>query len=227
MTKKKIKIDIVSDIVCPWCFIGKRRLEKAMTAMADEFEFDVHYLPFELNPTIPAAGLDQKAYLADKFGGTERYEKLTGHVTRMAAAEGLNFDFQRQRISPNTRQAHRLVWFAQEQGKGDQVQELLMKAYFEDGVDLSRSSNLAELAAKAGMDQAEVQRFLGSTEGEAEVEAAEKFSFQRGVQGVPFFIINDQFGISGAQSPEVFKQALTEIGSTSVDGENCIVDQPC
>src|SRR6267378_1254107 len=110
MNKVKLRIDVVSDVVCPWCYIGKRRLEKAIGQLSSQFDFDVEYQPFELNPEMSKKGRNQKEYLTAKFGGEERYHQITDHVTRIAAEEGLKFDFKREIISPNTREAHRLVW---------------------------------------------------------------------------------------------------------------------
>ncbi|MEY4929902.1 MAG: hypothetical protein RI909_626, partial [Bacteroidota bacterium] len=129
--KPVIKVDIVSDVVCPWCFIGKRRIEKAMNILQDEFDFEVSYLPFELNPQTPQEGFNQKEYLAQKFGSEEKYHQITNHVTQVAAQEGLQFDFEKQRISPNTKDAHRVIWFAKKEGKQLAVKEAFMKAYFE------------------------------------------------------------------------------------------------
>jgi predicted DsbA family dithiol-disulfide isomerase len=212
MNKVKIRIDVVSDVVCPWCYIGKRRLEKALGQLSSQFDFDIEYLPFELNPEMPKTGRNQKEYLSAKFGGEERYQKITDNITRVAAEEGLKFDLRRQIISPNTREAHRLIWFAKQEGKSIAVKEALLKAYFEDGVDLSKKENLVSIAVKAGLDEKKVNLLLDSEEGLAEVLYAEQRNQQRGISGVPFFIVNNQFGISGVQPTEVFVKALTQIG---------------
>jgi Predicted dithiol-disulfide isomerase involved in polyketide biosynthesis len=109
MSKPKIKIEVVSDVVCPWCYIGKRRLEKAMDQLKDQMDFDVEFLPFELNPDMPKEGKDQKDYLVKKFGSEEKYQQITNHVVNVASQEGLKFDFQKQHVSPNTRDAHRIM----------------------------------------------------------------------------------------------------------------------
>ncbi len=212
MRKVKIRIDVVSDVVCPWCYIGMRRLEKATGQLSPQFDFDIEHIPFELNPEMPEKGRNQKEYLSAKFG-EERYHQITDHLTRIAAEEGLKFDFNRQIISPNTREAHRLIWFAKQEGKSSAVTEALMKAYFEDGVDLSKKENLVSIAVKQGLDEKKVKTLLDSEEGLTEVLFAEQLNQQRGISGVPFFIINDQFGISGAQPTEVFVKALTRIGT--------------
>lgn len=222
---QKIKIEIVSDVVCPWCYIGKRRIEKAIDQLKDQFEFEVSYLPFELNAQVPKGGQDQKRYLANKFGSDERFEQITQHVTSVAATEGLQFDFNKQRVMPNTRDAHRIIWLAKHEGKQLAVKEAFMKAYFEDGVDLSKPENLIAIAIQCGLPEEKVSALLNSDEGLKEVVAAEKLNVQRGVSGVPFYIINDQYGISGAQPTEVFIQAFTQIGSeVSATADACDVE---
>jgi len=225
--KPVIKVDIVSDVVCPWCFIGKRRIEKAMNTLQDEFDFEVSYLPFELNPQTPKEGFNQKEYLAKKFGSEEKYHQITNHVTQVAAQEGLQFDFDKQHISPNTKDAHRVIWFAKKEGKQLAVKEALMKAYFEEGVDLTKKENVIDVAASAGLDPTRITSLLDSQEGLEEVNQLEEINYQRGVSGVPFYIINNQYGISGAQAADVFVQAFKQIGTetSSAEGEVCDVDR--
>jgi len=220
--KPKITIDIVSDVVCPWCYIGKRRIEKAMTQLSDQFEFEVSYLPFELNPTTPSAGLNQKDYLTKKFGSEEKYNQITQHVTAIAAEEGLSFDFEMQKVSPNTRDAHRILWYAKREGKQLALKEAFMNAYFEKGVDLTKRENLIELSEKAGLSPEKVSTLLNSEEGLVEVIQSEELNHQRGISGVPYYIINNQYGISGAQTADVFVRAFSEIGSqlTPTEGKS-------
>lgn len=226
--KPKIKIDIVSDVVCPWCYIGKRRIEKAMAQLSNQFEFEVSYLPFELNPTTPSEGFNQKDYLTKKFGSEEKYNQITRHVTAIAAEEGLSFDFEKQKVSPNTRDAHRIIWYAKQEGKQLAVKEVLMKAYFEEGIDLTKQENLISIAEKVGLDSREISSLLNSDRLLADVTAAEQLNYQRGISGVPYYIINNQYGISGAQATEVFMQAFTQIGNQPVtpEGDACAVDDP-
>jgi predicted DsbA family dithiol-disulfide isomerase len=225
MPKPKIKIDVISDVVCPWCYIGKRRLEKAIAEVADRVEVTLEYHPFELNPDMPTEGRNQKEYLAQKFGGEERYDQLTGHVTKTAAQEGLQFDFQKQNVSPNTRIAHRLIWVAKNYGKQIEMKEALMKAYFTDGIDLTKTENLVAIATHVGLDAAETETFLNSDEGLVEVTTEEIQNVQRGISGVPFYIINNKYGLSGAQPSEVFAEALLEISTEkAAAGEACDVE---
>jgi len=227
MSKPVIKIDIVSDVVCPWCYIGKRRIEKAMKELNAEFDFDVSYLPFELNPQTPKEGFNQKEYLIRKFGSEEKYNQIISHVTSAAAEEGLQFNFDKQSISPNTRDAHRVILYAKKEGKQLQVKEAFMSAYFELGIDLTKKENLIAVASSTGLDAARVDSFLDSQEGLQEVIQMEQQNHQRGVSGVPFYIINNQYGISGAQPSGVFVNALKKIGSEVIttDGEACETDR--
>jgi len=226
--KQKIRVDIVSDVVCPWCYIGKRRLEKAMTALGDKFEFEVTYHPFELNPGQALEGVNQKEYLSDKFGGEARYDQLTGQVTQVAATEGLAFHYDKQLIAPNTRAAHRIAQLASEEGVQQPVIEALFKAYFTDGVDLSKKANLIAVGAGAGLDAAKIEKLLNSDDKTAEVIASEKQMQQLGITGVPFYIINNKYGVSGAQQPQAFIEAFTQIGLETVaaesTGDACAVD---
>lgn len=226
MTKPKIKIDIVSDVVCPWCYIGKRRIERAMNSVSDQYDFEIEYHPFELNPQMPAEGVNQKQYLSDKFGGEDRYDKITANTTAVAAQEGLNFDFNKQKVSPNTREAHRIIQFAKQEGKQPQVKEAFMKAYFEQGVDLSKKENLISVAVDAGLSKDAVEKLLSTNEGLAEIALAEQELQKLGISGVPFYIINNKYGVSGAQASETFRKAFEDISKQVItSGEACDVDQ--
>jgi predicted DsbA family dithiol-disulfide isomerase len=225
MSKPKIKIDVVSDVVCPWCYIGKRRLEKAVNQLKDKYDFELVYHPFELNPEMPVGGTDQKAYLTNKFGGPERYEQITNRVTTVAAEEGLNFDFGKQKISPNTREAHRIIQYAKQEGKQIETKEAFMKAYFEQGVDLSKKENLLSVAVQAGLTKEKVEKLLSTNEGLVEIALAEKEMQKLGITGVPFYIFNNQYGVSGAQPSEAFVQAFEDIGAkTELRSEACDVE---
>lgn len=213
MDKVKIRIDVVSDVVCPWCYIGKRRLENALSRLPETYEVDVNFLPFELNPELPKSGTNHKEYLSNKFGSNERYEQLTEHVANVAAGEGLKFDYTNQNVMPNTLDSHRLIQFAKKYGKQAALKEALMKAYFEQGVDLSKHENLVNIAAENGLDRNEIKTFLASDAGANEIKQMELLSQQRGVSGVPFYIINGKYGVSGAQPSDAFVEILTEVAS--------------
>jgi predicted DsbA family dithiol-disulfide isomerase len=213
MSKVKIRIDVVSDVVCPWCYIGKRRLEKALARLPEDYEIELSFLPFELNPDTPKAGVDHKSYLAKKFGSPERYKQLTDHVSNIAADEGLKFDYSKQSIMPNTLDSHRLIQYAKQFGKQPEIKEALMKAYFEEGIDLSKKENLVAIAAKHGID---AQSFLESDEGGNEVKEMEQVNYQRGISGVPFYIINNKYGVSGAQPSDTFVEILNEVATSAL-----------
>lgn len=198
-----------------------------MKAAENEFDFEVAYYPFELNPDMPVEGRNQKEFFKQKFGGA--HEEMTERVSHVAAQEGLEFDFEKQHVSPNTRDAHRLVLFARDSGKDLFLVEKLFKAYFTDGVDLSKKENLTKLAVEVGLDEAEVARFLEGEAGKTEVVLAESEMQRIGVRGVPFYIINDKYGVSGAQPAEAFidvfkgiaQEQETEAASCDVESGEC------
>ena len=208
MEQVKIKIGVVSDVVCPWCYIGKRRLEKAMQLAPGFYDFDVEYYPYELNPHIPEEGLDYRGYLCRKFGSESKFHELTRHITRVAADEGLDFRLDRQEVSPNTRNAHRIILLAREEGRQLQVVEAFFRAYFTRGIDLSRIENLVDIAAGVGMDPGKVETLLNSNTGKLEIEMAEKELHDLGITAVPLFIISDHFTITGAQPVAAFSRAF-------------------
>lgn len=216
MSKPLIKINVVSDVVCPWCYVGKRRLEKAIHKLSDKYEFEVEYSPFELNPQMPKGGMSQKDYLSKKFGGEARYEQITAHTTAVAETEGLAFHFDRQKVSPNTRDAHRVIQLANKSGKQLALVEALFKAYFTDGVDLSDHTNLIAIAVACGMNEEEVRDLLQGESGVVEIEMKERQLQQLGISGVPFYIIDNRFGISGAQQPEAFIQAFDDVATAAL-----------
>jgi predicted DsbA family dithiol-disulfide isomerase len=220
MQKPVIQIEVVSDIVCPWCYIGKRRMERAVENLKDAYDFEIFFSPFELNPDMPQEGRNQKAYLAGKFGGEERYQQITDHVTEIARGEGLSFHYEKQSTSPNTRMAHRIIWYARQVGKQAAIKEAFLKAYFENGVDLSKKENMVDIAFTTGLSKERIESLLSTDEGEAEVALAERISLQRGVSGVPFYIINNQYGLSGAQPSETFEKVIREIAEKNAKSEN-------
>jgi predicted DsbA family dithiol-disulfide isomerase len=229
MNKPKIKVDIVSDVVCPWCYIGKRRLENAIGKLASEYDFELEYHPFELNPQMPESGTNQRAYLAARFGSDERYDQITDQTTQTAATEGLAFAFDKQQVSPNTRKAHVLIQEARNAGKQLEVTEGFFKAYFTEGVDLSKDENLVSVAVQAGLPQDLAEEALANETAALQVSLAEQEMYKLGITGVPFFIINNRYGVSGAQPAETFIEAFREIvQSQEVDvttsGEACDVD---
>lgn len=228
--KPVIKIDIVSDVVCPWCYIGKRRLEKAMDQLSEEFTFEIEYHPFELDPNTPSGGVDQKGSLSEKFGSEDRYQQLTGHVTQVAAQEGLAFHYEKQTVQPNTRMIHSIIQLAKLEGNHKEAVEAFFKAYFTDGVDLSKKENLSAIAKSIGLRQAGDERYFADAKALRKVAETEEEMSRLGIHGVPFYIINNQYGVSGAQASETFVNAFREISQETVvtseetcdvEGKNC------
>ena len=202
-----MNIDVVSDVVCPWCFVGKRRLEAAL-ASADGSSVAVRWRPFQLDPTIPAQGLERRAYMRAKFRDDARLAEVHARLTALGAEVGIEFDFDAISRSPNTLDAHRLIRWAEASGVQDQVVERLFSAYFECGRDIGDQSVLTEIAAECGMDAEAVGRQFAGNDGIDAIRDEIAEAQEIGVTGVPFFIFASRFAVSGAQSAEVLARAL-------------------
>ncbi|WGF90036.1 DsbA family oxidoreductase [Marinivivus vitaminiproducens] len=205
-----VTIDVFSDVVCPWCLIGKRRLERALAALDGEVRAELRFLPFELNPDLPKEGMARADYLAAKFGGPDRAEAVYERVVSAAASDGLELAFDRIARQPNTFDAHRLIAAAHGERVGPAVKDRLMQGYFQEGRDLGDPATLAELAAEAGMDRAVAEELLAGDAYADEVRAYEKAARDVGVTGVPFFILDGKLGVSGAQPPETLVDAIRQ-----------------
>lgn len=204
-----IRIDIVSDVVCPWCFVGKRRLERALAAEAPG-EIVVGWRPYQLNPDLPPEGMDRREYMRSKFG-EERIAEIHNRLTAIGLEEGIPFDFDAIKRAPNTLKAHRLIKHAEPKGLQDQLVEALFAGYFVRGRDLGDTATLAAIAGELGMDSAGVAAYLDGTEDESETLEAIDFARQIGVQGVPCFIVERKYAVSGAQAPEAFAQVFARV----------------
>jgi predicted DsbA family dithiol-disulfide isomerase len=200
-----LTVEIISDVICPWCFIGKRRLERALRLLPEGVETEVHWRPFELNPDMPAAGIDRKSYRSRKFGSWEQAQALDRQVAQVGAEEGIRFAFERMATTPNTLEAHRLIWLAAEQGVRSAVVEALFHAYFEDALNVGDRGVLTAVATDAGMD---VREFLESDRGRDAVAGEELTARRVGVSGVPFFLMGGAIPVSGAQPPEALAAAM-------------------
>jgi predicted DsbA family dithiol-disulfide isomerase len=188
-----LTVDLISDVICPWCFIGKRR-----------HEVRVHWLPYQLNPQMPKEGISRRAYRIKKFGSWERSQELDAKMVAAAETEGIHFAFDRTERTPNTLDAHRLIWLAEKHGVQDAVVEALFRAYFTEGRDISSRKMLLDVVAEAGLDRHQAEGVLNSDEGMEAIREAHDQSRRIGVEGVPFFIINGKITLSGAQPPEAF-----------------------
>lgn len=214
---ERIVIDVVSDMVCPWCYLGKARLDLAIAEVQDEISVDVNWRPYRLNPDYPPEGVDQKAALEEKLGK----ERLNRPMPRWCAGKevGIHYDFDAIKIGPNTLDAHRLSLWAHSEGRDIQEKVVtgLFKANFEEGRNIGDHAVLIDIAEKAGMDAQVVARLLASEADKdtviAEIDAAQ----QMGVAGVPFFIIDQKYAISGAQTPDVLIAALRDIAKIKAD----------
>ena len=210
-----LSIDVVSDVVCPWCFIGKRRLEGALERYAKEQPAApapvITWRPFQLNPDLPAEGMPRAEYVARKFGprGGAVYER----VSMVGRQVGLPFAFERIARQPNTLAVHSLIELAQATGRQDAAVEAFFRAYFLDGVDLTARENLVAVAQGAGLDPAEVEAWLDNARAREAVAQEDARAREIGIEGVPFFIFNSRLAVSGAQPSEVLLDALKQAQS--------------
>jgi predicted DsbA family dithiol-disulfide isomerase len=209
-----LAVDVISDVICPWCYIGKRRLEKAIGAVGGQHECRVRWHPFQLNPLMPKDGISRREYRIRKFGSWERSSDLDAHVAAAGAAEGIPFAFDRIERTPNTIDAHRLIWLADQQGVQDAIVEALFRAYFTDGRDISNRERLIDVVAQAGLDRQLAESVLNCDEGMDAIKAADEQVRRFRVDSVPFFIVNGGITLSGAQPPDTFLRTFKQaIGS--------------
>lgn len=205
-----MQIDIWSDVVCPWCYIGKRRFERALAEFPGRDEVSVVWHSFELDPSAPVRRTESTVeHLSDKYGmSIEQVESMEANVTALAAAEGLDYRLSETK-SGNTFDAHRIIHLAAEHGLQDQMKERCLRAYFTESLAITEPETLAELAGQVGLDPIEVEQVLGSDRFAAEVREDEALATRLGITGVPFFVLDGRLGVSGAQSTDVFAAALT------------------
>ena len=207
------QIDVISDVVCPWCYIGQRRLAVALARLPVDDSAraaSIRWHPFQLNPDLPQAGVARKAYLEDKFGGPERAAQIYARVAAAGATVGIPFAFERIERQPNSRDAHRLIAWAQSQGDASDLVERLFRAYFIDGRRIGDHEVLAAIAGEAGFDPAAARKLLGSDEGMDAIALMDTRAREIGVQGVPFFIFNQHVAVSGAQEPDTLLGAIAQ-----------------
>ncbi len=200
-----MRLDLYSDVICPWCFIGKRRLERAL-ADRPQPTLSVRWRAFQLNPGMPKGGMDRRSYIEAKFGGMERAARIYETVRAVGAAEGIAFAFHRIRRTPNTLDAHRLLRFAAGAGRQTETMEALFQAYFLHGRDIGDHDTLQEIAVGAGLDGERVREVLASDLETQGALAEDMLARRQGINGVPCFVFNGRFALSGAQEPEALFQ---------------------
>jgi len=235
-----VEIDVFSDVVCPWCYVGRQRLARAIESVADRHEVRVTWKPYQLNPWIPAEGMDRAEYRRMKFGSAERSSGMDDRLKEAGRGEGIELAFERIQRTPNTVDAHRLIWHAAQHDRQIEVVDALFQAYFTDGRDIGDRVVLAEAAGRAGLDAEAARRFLDSDEGLAEVEEEESVGRAFGIDGVPFFVLAGKYGVSGAQPADVLANViervvelesqvdreLISVGAGVEGGAACSVDDP-
>ena len=212
MANQPVRIDVVSDVVCPWCFIGKHRLEAALKLKPD-IAVEVHYRPYFLNDWIPREGMSREEYLTTKFGSVERYKGIAQRVGAAAAAEGLVYDASKMKRQPNTTDCHRLILWADSIGKAPEMKQKLMDLYFTDGADLTLRDTLVQAAADVGLNADTVRADLATDKDEDVIEQQSQEAKQAGIEGVPCFIFGGKFAVSGAQAPEYLAEAIERVAT--------------
>ncbi len=208
-----VRLDIVSDVVCPWCWLGKRRLDAAL-ARLDDLDVEVTYRPFQLDPDVPAGGVDYASYMRAKFGDLARIEAAQSHLTAAGAEAGITYRFEQIPTRPNTLDAHRLIRWARGQDKGAEATEALFKAHFDELRDIGDAAVLADIAAEVGLDRDVVAHLLATDQDKKEVRAEEAFFRELGVAAVPTFIANGRTAVQGAQESDVLMRFLRAAAAT-------------
>lgn len=204
-----ITIDVVSDVVCPWCYVGKKRLHVALAARPD-VKADIRWRPFFLDPTVPRAGKPRIDYITGKFGGVDKITPAHERLVGIGKASGIDFHFDKIEVQPNSLDAHRLIGWAVAEGKADGLVENIFADFFVNGVDLSDHANLAKAAARAGMNAAQVSADLASDKDEELVARQAQAASASGIGGVPFFVFGNKVALSGAQEAEVISSAIDQ-----------------
>jgi predicted DsbA family dithiol-disulfide isomerase len=208
-----IRLDIFSDPICPWCYIGKTLLDRALESRPNH-PFSVEWHPFQLNPDMPAQGMDRRAYLETKFGGKQQAVEVYARIAEAAQNAGIEIDFAAIERTPNTMNAHRLIHWAGLEGRQNAVVAALFRAYFKDGRDIGSSDTLVDIAQAAGMDPEAAERLLATDADLADLAARDSDARQKGVTGVPAFLIAQQYMMPGAQPVETWQQVIDELLET-------------
>ncbi len=198
-----LKIEIVSDVVCPWCVIGYKNLQKAIKKLQNQMEFDVSWRPYELHPEIPEDGFDKELYMKQKFGNSSR-SNFTSNIKELGESLGFQFNFSKSKTIPNTFKAHRFIWYIKDQELQTKLSEALFYAHFTEGKDIGSTKVLGQIGEDLGLDQKEIIKFLDSKEGGKEVADLEINAMESAITSVPTYIINDRFILHGGQESNTF-----------------------
>lgn len=201
----RMQVDVFSDTICPWCYVGKRRFERALS-IRPQPGLRIRWRAFQLNPAMPAEGMERQAYLEAKFGGGDRARSLYDTVRSAGSGESIEFRFDLIKRTPSTLPSHRLLRHAMAQGQQDMLLELIFRGYFQEGQDIGDKEVLADMADKVGMDRDDVLTYLAGSEDADAIIAEDTVARRAGINGVPCFIFNGRFALSGAQEPEAFLQ---------------------
>jgi predicted DsbA family dithiol-disulfide isomerase len=204
----KLKIEIYSDLICPWCYIGKRRMQAGLKLLGSESSPEIIWRPFQLNPGMPSEGMDRKTYRSRKFGSWERSQAMDDNVASIGRSIGIGFHYDRVLVTPNTMAGHRMLWWAKQRKRQHHLAEALFHAYFTEGRDIGRHDVLAEVASEVGLPKDEAHAFLDGDEGRKEVALEEMAGRSLSLDGVPFFVVNGRPAFSGAQNPQTFVEAF-------------------
>ncbi|RDV14568.1 DsbA family oxidoreductase [Pontibacter diazotrophicus] len=236
MTKQKIKIDIVSDVNCPWCYVGEQRLNKAIKEANKDYEFDISFKPFELNANIPQEGVDRLEYFKNAYGPSivSQIDAMNQRLQDAGAPEGIEFNFEKLTTVNNTFNGHRLIWLAGECGVQEEVAHALFYSYFTEGKNMNDTAALKEIGIANGIPAERLEGFFEREEGKNEVREMEQWAQASGITGVPAFIINDKYLVSGAQPAETFHQVFSQIApqtpkfeEITAEGQSCGIDGDC
>ncbi|MBH87663.1 MAG: hypothetical protein CMJ12_00725 [Pelagibacterales bacterium] len=210
-----IKIDIVSDTVCPWCYIGKKRLDKAIEDYSDQ-HFDINWHAFQLNPTMPKEGINRQLYLSSKFGGKERADSVYNQIKMAGLSSNITFNFEKIHMMPNSFYSHMLIELSKESGLQNKISADLFEAFFIYGKNIGKFHELNDIAQINNIKGFSEEFLINRKDIKEKVQNSDEISRSKGISGVPFFIINDNYAISGAQESEVFKKIF----------ETCLLESP-
>jgi len=220
MSANTVSVDVISDVVCPWCYIGQKRLDQAVASLP-EIDVDIHWKPYQLDPTIPPEGKDRKAYMLAKFGSEDRLKQIHDRIVPLGAAEGIDFAFDAIKVAANTLDAHRVIRWAASAGDGvqDKVTKALFAANFEKGEYIGDHSVLARIAGENGMDETIVAGLLATDADKDAVQAEIETAQRMGVTGVPFFVLEGKYAVTGAQDAAVLADAIRQVAAMKASGK--------